>query len=278
MSSARPEPVAAVNPAQRYLPTLGVQVWTVRRQLETDLPGTLAAIKAAGYAQIELMRTLNARDFAAPARALGLGITSAFIDWEALVKGDAAALAAHVALARELKLRYLVFGYLPKGARETVAQMQAHAATANAFGRRCRDAGIQLCYHHHAFEFAPLDDGRTTGWSVLLQATDPQLVHLELDVFWCALGGLDPVRTLHELRGRVAQVHLKDLAAGTPASFDEHAIAPDAFRPVGAGSLDFRAILAACAETGVHQCHVEQDESPDPLASLRASHAWLSRA
>lgn len=272
--------MAAVTPAQHYLPTIGLQVWTVRAQLEQDLPGTLRAIKAAGYAQIELLRTLNAPDFVPHARALGLGLTSAFIDWTSLVQpgpGSAADLDRTLALGRELALKYLVFGYIAKGARETVAQMRAHAAAANAFGRRCRDAGIRLCYHHHSFEFAPLDDGRTTGWQVLVGELDPDLVAFELDVFWAALGGLDPVQTLRDLRGRVAQVHLKDLAPGTPRQWDENAVPPEAFRELGAGGLDLPRILAACVDTGVDQCHVEQDQSPDPLASIAASLQHLRR-
>lgn len=263
----------AVTPAQSYLSSIGLQVYTVRNELEKDIPGTLRAIKAAGYAQIELLRTLNARDIAPHARELGLGITSAFMDWALLVEPgpeSPADLDRTIALGRELALKYLVFGYIGKGARETVAQMKRHAA-ANAFGRRCRDAGIQLCYHHHSFEFAPLEDGRTTGWEVLLQEFDPQLVKLEFDVFWAAIAGHDPVRMLHDLRGRVAQVHLKDLAPDTPVNHDEGAVPPEAFKELGAGSLDLRQILAACGETGVDQCHVEQDQSPAPLVSIAAS-------
>lgn len=268
----------AVSPAQPYLPSLGLQLYTVRAELERDIPGTLRAIKSAGYAQVELLRVLDAPKLVPAARALGLGLTSAFIDWNALAAPDAGAadnLAQSLATARELGLRYLVFGYVAKGHRETVAQMRRHAAAANAFGRRCRDAGIQLCYHHHAFEFAPLDDGRTTGWEILLHELDPALVPFEFDVFWAAIAGFDPIRLLHELRGRVAQVHLKDLRAGTPVIHDEGAVPPDAFKELGAGRLDLRGILAACAATGVAQCHVEQDQSPDPLASLAASAACL---
>lgn len=270
-------PVSA-NPAARYLATLGLQVWTVRDQLEKDLPGTLRAIRAAGYAQVELMRTTDARAVTAAARDLGLDVTSAFVDWAALVQPgpDAAAvLADTLATARDLGLRHLVFGYIAKGHRETVAQLQAHAARANAFGRDCRAAGIQLGYHHHAFEFAPLAGGTTTGWDVLVRELDPALVQFEVDVFWAAIAGRDPLRLLHDLRGRVAQVHLKDLPAGTPVMFDETVVPPDTFREVGRGHLDFRAILEACAATGVGQCHVEQDQSPDPLASLAESHRYL---
>ncbi|MEN9402248.1 MAG: Inosose dehydratase [Verrucomicrobiota bacterium] len=262
------------NPVRHYLNEIGLQVYTLRNEIGTDLPGTLRAIKAAGYAQIELMRTLNARDFVPLAKDLGLGVTSAFIDSEIVTRPSPAgadALAAHLALASELRLRYLVFGYIGKGDRETVAQMKAHAARANAFGRQCRDAGIQLCYHHHAFEFAPLDDGQTTGWEILVSELDPRFVQFELDVFWLALGGLDPVQTLRKLSGRVAQVHLKDLKPYTPRLWDEHVVPADAFQELGRGSLHLKAILQVCAETNVAQCHVEQDQSPHPLASIATS-------
>lgn len=270
--------MAADSPGNRYLPTLGLQVWTVRNQLEQDLPGTLRAIKAAGYAQIELLRTLDVRDYVPHVRELGLGLTSAFIDWTSLTQPEAhspADLTRTIDLAREVGLKYLVFGYIGKGGRETIAQMKAHAAAANAFGRRCHDAGIQLCYHHHAFEFAALEDGRTTGWEILLQELDPALVQFEVDIFWAAMGGHDPVQMLHALKGRVAQVHLKDLKAGSPQNLDEGNIAPDAFQELGRGRLDLPGILAACAATGVVQCHVEQDQSPDPVASIATSINYL---
>lgn len=270
--------MAAEPIGKRYLGTIGLQVWTVRNQLEQDIPGTLRAIKSAGYAQIELMRTLNARDFVPHARDLGLGITSAFIDWDALVKPtatSAAALTETVKLGREIGLKYLVFGYIDKGRRESIAQMKRHAAAANAYGRQCRDAGIQLCYHHHSFEFAPLEDGRTTGWEILVHELDRDLVKFELDVFWLALGGLDPVKSLQDLRGRVAQVHLKDLATGTPRNWDEGAVPPETFKELGQGGLDMKKIIETCAATGVEQCHVEQDQSPDPLASIATSLQYL---
>jgi sugar phosphate isomerase/epimerase len=272
--------MAADPTGKRYLGNIGLQLWTVRNQLEQDSPATLRAVKAAGYAQIELSRTLNARDFLPHARELGLGISSAFIDWESVGKpgpASAAALAETVQLGREIGLRYLVFGYIGKGSRETVAQMKGHAAAANAFGRQCREAGIQLCYHNHSFEFGPLDDGRTTGWEIFVHEFDRDLVKFELDVFWAAIGGVDPVQALQDLRGRVAQVHLKDLQAGTARNWDEGAVTPEAFKELGAGSLDLKRIIEICVATGVDQCHVEQDQSPDALASIARSMAYLRR-
>jgi len=272
-------PMAADPIGKSYLGNLGLQLWTVRHELEKDIPGTLRAVQTAGYAQIELMNLVSARDLVSPARELGLRITSAFLDWNLLMPPAAhvAALAESVQLGRELGLKYLVFGYIGKGLRETVAQMRGHAAAANALGRQCRDAGIQLCYHHHSFEFGPLDDGRTTGWDIFVHEFDRDLVQFELDVFWAAIGGHDPVQLLQDLRGRVAQVHLKDLAAGTPRCWDETAVAPEVFRELGRGGLDLQRIIGVCTATSVDQCHVEQDQSPDPLASIATSVNFLRR-
>jgi len=212
------------------------------------------------------------------AKSVGLTVTSSVIDRNSLVNPatpNTPTLDATIEITRTLGLKYLVFGYIGKGSRETVRQMSTIAAAANAFGQKCRGAGIQLCYHHHAFEFAPLDDGKTTGWDIFTREFDPGLVKLENDVFWAAIGGLDPVKTLRDLKGRVAQVHLKDLAAGTATGWDEGKVPHAAFKELGHSGLEMRRIIKVCEETGVAQCHVEQDQSPDALASIATSMCFL---
>lgn len=274
-----PRVLHAAGPAgRRYLSTIGLQLWTVRNPLAQDAAGTLRAVKDAGYVQVELMNTASAAQIAPLAREVGLNITSSMIDWTSLVTPSAAnvpPLSDALATAKAHGLKYLVFGYIGKGHRETVKQMSALAAAANAFGRQCRDAGVQLCYHHHSFEFAPLDDGKTTGWEIFVREFDPALVKFEIDVFWAAIGGLDPVKALRDLKGRVAQVHLKDLAQGTATEWDEGKVPHGAFKELGQGGLDMRRIIETCDETGVDQCHVEQDQSPDVLASIATSARFL---
>ena len=144
------------------------------------------------------------------------------------------------------------------------------AHRANRAGEACRKAGIQLCYHHHSFEFARLPDG-ATAWDLFVQEFDPALVKFEIDVFWAAIGGLDPVATIRGLKGRVAQLHLKDLLKGTPTMHDESQVPKEAFQEVGHGIVDWPAVLAAGQHAGVTQCHVEQDQSPDPIVSIGQS-------
>ena len=160
--------------------------------------------------------------------------------------------------------------YIGKGSRETVDQLKTLAQRANRAGEACRKANIQLCYHHHSFEFAKISGGQT-GWDVFVQEFDPKLVKFEIDVFWAAIGGNDPVETIKSLKGRVAQLHLKDLLKGTPTIYDESKVPKEAFKEVGNGIIDWPAVLAAGEAAGVAQCHVEQDQSPDPIVSIGQS-------
>ena len=66
----------------------------------------------------------------------------------------------------------------------------ASRPTSTAFAGNLAERGIRLGYHNHAFEFAPLE--RTTVWAILL-AELPAEVELELDVYWAAVGGRDPL-------------------------------------------------------------------------------------
>lgn len=262
----------------RFLDTIGLQVWSVRNQLAADAPGTLAALKAAGYAQVELLSISSAPDLVPLARRFGLGVSSSFSEWETLVAPDSREVPnidRTVGLARDFGIRYLVFGYIGKGFRETVAQFRAHAQAANRLGRACAAAGIQLCYHHHSFEFLRLDAEGRTGWEILLQDCDPSLVKIEFDIFWSTIGGIDAATAMRHLGPRIAQVHLKDMApVGTPI-FCEMEVPPTAYTPLGKGFLDMPELLQICEEIGVDQCQVEQDHSPDPLGSARASIDYL---
>ncbi|RMF41204.1 MAG: sugar phosphate isomerase/epimerase, partial [Planctomycetota bacterium] len=98
-----------------------------------------------------------------------------------------------------------------------------------------------------------------------------------LDVFWAAIGGWDPVKTLEKLGRRTGQVHLKDLKAGTPIIYDESQVPADAFQEVGDGVIDMDAVMRVATAHGVVQFHVEQDQSPDPLASIRQSRRYASK-
>ncbi len=266
-------PLQAMPSDSRYLKTIGLQLYTLRNQLAKDVPGTLKAVADAGYYQVELGSVVGGEQVLEAAHEVGLKTTSAMIDWQTLVnpgKKGVTPFRDTLDAAVKHKLNFLVIPYVGKGSRETEDQLKALADRANRAGEACREANIQLCYHHHSFEFEKLAGGRT-GWDVFVQEFDPQLVKFEIDVFWATIGGMDPIKTITDLKGRVAQLHLKDLLKGTPTTYDESKVPKEAFKEVGNGIIDWPAVLKAAEAAGVRQCHVEQDQSPDPIASIGES-------
>ena len=199
-------PLWALPEDSPYIKTIGLQLYTLRNQLAQDVPGTLKAVADTGYYQVEPSGLVGGQAVFQAAKDVGLKVTSAMMDWQTLVTPDKAGVPSFQAtLDAALKqgLKFVVIPYVGKGHRETADQLKTLAQRANRAGEACRKHDIQLCYHHHSFEFAKLPNGQT-GWDVFVKEFDPQLVKFEIDVFWATVGGMDPAATIKSLRGRVA--------------------------------------------------------------------------
>lgn len=257
----------------KYLDTLGLQLWTVRNQMEKNKENTLHAIAEAGYKQVELGDTSTAAELLPICNDLGLKITSSFLNWAAICTPgakDVPSLEQVLEESTNAGLKHLVFGYINKDNRKTADQYKQHAETANKFGEKCNAAGIKLCYHNHSFEFEKID-GDQTGYDILIDRFDNEQCKFEVDVFWVKLGGWDPLETLNRLKGRVTQVHLKDLKQGAQVCYDESKVPHEDFKECGNGTIDMAKVLEISEKIGVEQCHVEQDQSPDPIVSIGQS-------
>lgn len=249
-----------VRAAGRQPGALGIQLYTLRAEMRADFDGTLARVAEIGYAEVEFAGYFG-RSPAAVRGALeaaGLRAPAAHIGYELL--GDAwqktlddAAAAGHDALI------------VPSLPRDVRAALDGYRRVADAFNRAAEaalPAGIAFGYHNHDFEFAPIDG--TRPYDVLVEATDPALVFLELDVFWTVKGGADPIAYMTGTGGRVRMIHAKDMAAdGTMVD-------------VGAGTLDFARILEVGAATGLAHVFVEHDEPASAFDTARAGFAHLA--
>ncbi|MEM6349110.1 MAG: sugar phosphate isomerase/epimerase, partial [Bacteroidota bacterium] len=168
---------------------------------------------------------------------------------------------------------FAVIGWVPEEHREKYDDYKRAVDLANEAGELAKKANVQLAYHNHNFEFKPFEKG--TPYDLLLSKTEPDLLHFELDVFWCDLAGLDPVPLMEKIGDRLALLHLKDKNKGVKDRYEGSEVSD--FKEVGNGVLDFPAILKTAQALGVSHCLVEQDESPDPLASLGMSMEYLNQ-
>jgi sugar phosphate isomerase/epimerase len=276
--------VAAVVPAVaqtgRFRKQLGAQLYTVREMLPRSPDITLKRIEDIGYSEVEANRADLAK-IAPICRKYGLKIPSSHLE-TGLLTGKReewnlpAGLTWEAAVdeAKSFGAEYVVIPYVRPDERGSLDDWRAFCDKLNQAGATARKAGVPLCYHNHAFEF-PGEPGQRRI-DILLERTDPDLVSLEVDVFWLSAAGQDPVEFLDKNPQRVRLIHLKDKVRGMPVLYDEAKAKPADFKEVGNGSLDFPAILRKAEKANVAHYFVEQDHTPhDPVNSLRVSYQHL---
>lgn len=250
----------AVRPRPDRLGPLGVQLYTLRAEMARDLPGTLARVAEIGYEEVEfagyfghpptaIRRFLDAAGLRAPAAHVGpdrLGEA-----WPETL--EAAAVAGH---------DYLVVPGVPEPWRASLDAWRRTAERFDQAAEEAREAGIGLAYHNHAVEFREME-GRTP-MDVFLEAADPDLVKVELDLFWIVHGGGDPIAFIDRWPGRIPMVHVKDRTR------------EGKMVDVGAGDIDWRGIFRHRDRAGIRHYFVEHDAPGDPFGSVAESHRYLA--
>lgn len=273
---------------ERLTRPLGAQLYTVRRELAEEPERVLRQIAAIGYQEVEVQDSLYPKvepilnDLGLQVRGFRLTpavVTGGWSLWQEMMKRFGASsdtelreqtVEEAIAPAVGKGMRYAVVSALLPGERSTLDQVKRTAERFNRAGEVCKQAGLTLCFHNHSYEFGEVEGIRL--FDALNAEFDSGLVKWQIDVFWAAVGGQDPAALILANRGRVASLHLKDMAADAPRTTEMKALPPESFRPVGEGVLDFPEILRAATVTNVHDFFVEQDETQGPpLVALRQS-------
>ena len=110
-------------------------------------------------------------------------------------------------------------------AEYTEAGIKQMADYFNKVGKIAAEYGLKLGYHNHSGEFQNLKDSDKVMWEYLVENTDPEYVLFELDVYWCAKGGKDPVEYLKKYPNRIEMLHIKDdFVIGASGDIDFEAI------------------------------------------------------
>ena len=222
---------------------ISIQLYSMRDDLngEVGFDETLRKIADIGYPRVEQAlgyfgRTAaELRDFY---DELGIRCTSSHDG----ISENEEALETKLRNARTLGQSFMVVPYLQSEKlddwKRWAEQMNEEAAAARRFG-------LFYGYHNHAHEFTTdLGRGRTP-WDVLTSELDPWLVHLEIDIYWAATGGIESGDGVRDPEGfvtdvircapqRVLQYHVKDRDPATGDMAD-----------LGTGMIDFRPIFRA---------------------------------
>jgi sugar phosphate isomerase/epimerase len=267
---------------------IGLQLYTVRVELAKDFKGTLAQVAAIGYQEVEVTPFYHQKpaELKQAIEAAGLKAPSGHCGAEQLA-GDVGAL---ITSFREAGLQYMICSF--PASRPGKAQPMSRVAGKphepsfdaddyrwmaeifNRTGEKCQQAGLQFGYHAHNLDFKTFDD--QPALDQLMHNTDPKLVQLELDCYWVARAGRDPVDYLKRYAGRVPLLHIKDMKAGLKPTTSIVEGGDHGFIEVGRGSIEWKQIFAAAREAGVKHYFVEQDTCDGPpMESARISYQFL---
>ena len=262
----------------KYIDNLGIQLYSLRKPLNENLKSTIEEVKKIGYKQVEPYNFPSSKslEMISRARDHGMQVNSSHFQWDSLLSPKTSKspnFEKILEIAHKNELTDLVVPYLHTPNRSNLEAYKKTADQLNKGAIQAKEAGIRLSYHNHAFEFQPLSGGKT-GFDVLTRNFSEDMF-FELDVFWVKVGGVNPVAQINFLKGRISQLHLKDLRKGFQSPNFEK-VSPDDFAEIGAGQIPMHPILKAANLSGVKHCHAEQDHSPAPLSSMEKSFDFLN--
>jgi sugar phosphate isomerase/epimerase len=238
--------------------TLSVQLYTVRELLTDDTVGTLKRIADLGFTQVEPFAFLSFGDDLR--RGLAEAGLSAPTTHQSFIGGD---LEPVFEAASALGIGTVIDPFVAPDRWQTAESVDEIAAQLNAAAEVAARYGVRVGYHNHAHELESTIEG-ITALEYFAGKLAPEVV-LEVDTYWVAVGGQDPVELLGRLGERVVALHIKD-GPGTTETKDQVA--------VGQGSLPIEEIIAAAPKA---LRVIELDDSRgDRFQAVADSYAFLT--
>jgi sugar phosphate isomerase/epimerase len=244
--------------------------------MKTDVPGSLKKVSDAGYKYVELADYANGKfygyepvDFKKLVNDLGMEILSSHTQVEAagITLDNAQKMAEDHA---RLGVKYCIQPWIVEEARTTIKSYKKMAADWNKVGGIMKDHGIIFGYHNHNFEFDTVE-GKIPYYDIMLADLNPELVTMEIDLFWTTKAGQNPVEIFKKYPGRFQIFHMKDMFTKEAPYYTT--VGEDDFAPVGSGVINFKEILAAKVIAGMKYMIVEQDLSKNgtPFDDIKTS-------
>lgn len=244
--------------AATALPAIGLQLYTIRSVLDDDFRGTMEQVAEMGYDEVEFAGYYDRspEDIGALLDDLGLAAPAAHVSLERIREAPEAVIQTATTVGHQ----YVVCPYLSEADRGSLDDYRSVAEELTRFGERCSDAGLQLAYHNHDFEFIEMDG--TLPYDVLLSETDPEHVQMELDLYWVIEAGRDPLDYIERDPARYPLCHVKDRSKDGEMT------------SVGKGTVDFPALFRAGS---FEHYFVEHDNPKAPMESIEIGYRTLNQ-
>ena len=206
----------------------GLQLYSVRPDMNKDTPGTLQKLADMGWRKVEhagywkrKFYGHSATEFKKMLADLGISMISGHVfigpdhwdegraeftdEWKYTVED-----------AVNAGQLYLVTPSIDDSWRKDYDTLLRHLEVFNRCGEYCRKSGLTFGYHNHSMEFETSFNGIAL-YDIILQKTDPALVMQQMDIGNMYAGGGNPLNFIRKYPGRFRLLHVRDeikVAAG----------------------------------------------------------------
>ena len=256
---------SAAKPSKR----LGLQIYSLQKELYDDLPNRLKEVKAMGYETLELagynagkIGGVDMMEFKKMVADSGLKITSSHVNppVREYTKENRSQIMEYWKKTADdhakLGVKYLIQPGQPS--TRSVEEVAYVCEIFNEAGKIVKATGIPFGYHNHEMEFAKVVPGGTESkfgrrvregeviYDLFLKQTDPALVFFEMDVYWTVMGQNDPVEYMQKHKDRIKVLHIKDRAVLGQS-----------------GMMNFEMIFKQMYANGIADYFVELEKMPD---------------
>ena len=253
---------------------IGVQLYSVRDEMEKDFEGTLKRVKDMGYECVEFAGLFDksAAEVKALCAELGLDPISAHVSYYDMLD-DPDLLKTYA----EIGCKFVAIPWLGDDERPGRPGFDDVIKNAKTLGEQAKALGMRLAYHNHDFEFETIDG--KYALDILYETVPADLLLAQLDTCWVNVGGADPVAYVRKYAGRVDIIHLKDFAGrksenmyaliGVNDGQKDDTVGDFEYRPLGQGLQDIPAIVRAAGDSGTEWLIVEIDEPSRGKTSMQ---------
>lgn len=260
-------------------PQISVQLYSLHRELDADLDGSLGRLAEIGLTTVEafdFVRQVDALKSAFSRHGLSAPTAHAILIEDDVVTPDGLLtvppLEDTFAAAKELGVEVLIDPFVPPEHWASGADVQRNADKLNAVAAQAAAHGLRVGYHNHDHELTTTIDG-IPALVAFADLLDPE-VRLEVDLYWAVASGVDPVQLLDRLGERVVAVHVKDGPMRPGISARQ---LPEDQQPAGRGDVPLTDLLAAA--TAADYAIIEFDHyAGDIFAGIDESYRYLSTA
>lgn len=281
----------------------GVALFTLPKSLTEDFEGTVRWVSEIGYKELEFYGPFefsaeaSKESWKMAAAALGfsgsgyfgkspkqvkeildrygLSAPSIHTDLPTLKDNmDQLAEAAHVVGHKNVGI-----AMIPDDMRKDLDDYKKTIDLFNEIGANAKKHGLTFFYHNHGYGHTPMQG--IIPFQMILENTDPELVKMQLDVFWFTAAKADPGKYLEENPGRFVSLHVKDMRElktfdGDGGNMMEWMGLFPYLADAGAGVLNLEKIISTAKKSGVTHFFLEKDMTPEPYSALKNSFEHLS--